>query len=709
MFTPRLALVALPLVVLVLLAQSALWVPSGDTLASANPARLNSFVETSIGDARLLNPILVADTASARITDLVFDGLLRINDELALSAALATRWQVVERVYIALADSADAQLVAAAIQQQLEKRDPSLLSGPIVIHRSQSVQRQVDAADRNSSQDTSDGGPVSVSVSVPRRLELPLSRVAPDLAQWIDDSIGDPLPIDSRRQRIDAGKLTLRDSQVDELLPNIEHNPEITFWLRDDVQFHDGHPLSANDVVFTYRAIMNSANRSPHRSNFEPVKSVTALEPHVVRVVYKRLFSPAVNIWTMGIIPEHLLGEASLRAETLQRGLSDKARLAFTLRDSQFNRNPIGSGSFRFNRWSSDELIHLKRNVHYRLGDGDGHSHNEGSAPIFHDFYVRIIPDTLTQEVEFRSGAADSYRAEPHQAARYRNDPDYRAFSTIQPGYTYIGYNQRRPPFDDVRVRKALGMAIDVNSIIRYALFDEGERVTGPFASITQWYDRSVPELGYDPQAARDLLREAGWRADVDGWLVKDGKRLEFNLITNNGNLRRKAIATIVQQAWRRIGVKCNVQVFEWAVFLKDFINSGQFDAVVLGWSLDLNPDLFQLWHSSQSGPNQLNFVGFRDPRSDQLIERIRREYDVSEQQRLAHQLHQRIAQLQPYTFLFAPRSTHILDRNIVMRTSDGQGQLDGDSDYEPVRAGGAGRLFHYMNRWQHLTHDPGF
>ena len=158
-------------------------------------------------------------------------------------------------------------------------------------------------------------------------------------------------------------------------------------------------------------------------------------------------------------------------------------------------------------------------------------------------------------------------------------------------------------------------MAIDVDSIIRYSLFNEGARVTGPFASITQWYDKSVPALPYDPEGARALLAQAGWSADADGWLSKNGKRLEFNLITNNGNLRRKAIATIVQQAWRDIGIKSNVQLFEWAVFLKDFINTGQFDAVVLGWRLDLDPDLYQIWHSSQTNPNELNFVGFKDAR----------------------------------------------------------------------------------------------
>ena len=128
-------------------------------------------------------------------------------------------------------------------------------------------------------------------------------------------------------------------------------------------------------------------------------------------------------------------------------------------------------------------------------------------------------------------------------------------------------------------------MAIDVEQIIEFVLYGEGEQVTGPFAITTEWYDRTVAPLPYDPEGAQRLLEAKGWRRGADGILAKDGKRLEFTLITNNGNPQRKAIATIAQDAWRKIGVDCRVQLFEWAVFLKDFINTGKFDAVVLGWS----------------------------------------------------------------------------------------------------------------------------
>ncbi len=135
-------------------------------------------------------------------------------------------------------------------------------------------------------------------------------------------------------------------------------------------------------------------------------------------------------------------------------------------------------------------------------------------------------------------------------------------------------------------------------------------------------------------------------------------KFLSLHLITNNGNPIRKNLMTIAQNAWKKIGVKVNTQVFEWAVFLNDFVNTGDFDAVVLGWSMGIDPDLYQIWHSSQAGPQQLNFVGYKNPRADELIVRIRQEYNRDRQEELTHELHRLIHEDQPYTFLYAPLST---------------------------------------------------
>ena len=263
----------------------------------------------------------------------------------------------------------------------------------------------------------------------------------------------------------------------------------------------------------------------------------------------------------------------------------------------------------------------------------------------------------------------------------------------------------RNPLFVDRDVRVALGMAIDIDPIIQYILYGEGERVTGPYPKITDWYDTNVKPLPYDPGAALEILNQKGWKKNADGWLEKDGKIFEFNLITNSGNPIRKNILTIVQESWRKIGIQCNTQLFEWAVFLKDFVNTLKFDALVLGWSMGIDPDMYQIWHSSQAGPRQLNFVGYKNAQADRLITRIRREYDRKKQVAMARDLHRMIARDQPYTFLYVAKSTQLLDKKIVIV----EREEGGEKKYEKIYPTKDGRIRYYFNKWKKLATIPNF
>jgi len=707
MLLKRLLIIVPALFVLALL-QSFVWVPTYDKQAAGNPNRLRTYVEASIGDAKILNPTLNADTASSGIVALVFDGLLDYDDNLALRGRLATDWEITEEAYLLvnsekrLANGARAS--GAEVLSQIQR---ALDEGKLPAVKKNLRQTRLLPAENRvvklALPEQQPGGAlkvtdVEVAVRLPERVAFVLNEVDQDLFARLLPILGEryfeEFPHDKHISVNQAGIWKKLQPRFGEILPVGEHTPVIVFNLRKGVRFHDGHEFDARDVKFTYDAIMDPKNLSPRTSDFEPIKEIQIVNPYKVKVIYKRLFSPAIYAWTMGILPEHLLNEAALKEEMDRRHLSTEAQAAFGMRDSDFNRRPIGTGPFRFIEWQTDEFIHLKRNQDYWEG-----------PPEYADYFFRIVPDLLTQEVEFRAGSIDYYDARPHQVARYKTDPAYQVFSSLGFGYSYIGYNNRRPLFADPRVRRALGMAINVDEITKYLLYGEGKQVTGPFPSNTEWYDPNVKPLPYDPEGARQLLAEAGWKPNSEGWLVKDGKILEFNLITNSGNPIRKNIMTIVQNAWRKIGVNCHTQYFEWAVFLKDFINTGSFDATILGWSMGIDPDIYQIFHSSQAGPQQLNFVGYNNPKADQLILRIRQEYNRERQRELTHELHRIIAEDQPYTFLFVGLATRVLDKKIVIV----EHTADGKERYVKIFPTQGGNITYYFNKWRKLEFTPDF
>ncbi len=702
-------LIAAPVAVMVFLLQSYFWVPSYEQQTRGNPDRLANYITASIGDASLLNPILSADSASSQIATMVFEGLIDRDKDLRLRGRLAASWEIYEIAAFlvnpaAIVPGGSAPISAEGIAHLLTQVVASGRPDDSELDRTLRNIREIRVVPpekrtsthhlsrRKTGTDT-EAPAVAVSINPPPSIRLRLQRVDQELFANLEKILGDGyfshhdtaayLSVDPSIERDDKRLL------ADRLLPPTEHNPVILFRLRPGVRFHDGHEVTAEDVKFTYEAIMDPRNLSPRISDYEPVRSVTVDSPYQVRVTYKRLYSPAISTWAMGILPAHRLDASALAAEARRRGI-DPAD--FTMRQSDFNRKPIGCGPFAFSQWKSDQHIRLKRFDDYWEGPAN-----------YQGYVVRIIPDLLTQEMEFYAGTLDHYGVPPFQVKRLKADRRFQGFSGTAFGYTYIGYNLRRPPFDDPRVRRALGMAINVREIIDYVLYGQAEPITGPFPKQTDFYNADVPALPYDPEGATALLKEAGWTANTAGMLEKNGRPLQFTLITNSGNDLRKSILAIAQDAWRRIGVEVRTDLLEWSVFLQERVNKLDFDALVLGWQMGIDPDLYQIWHSSQTGPFQLNFVGFQDAAADELIIKIRQEYDLATQIEDCHRLHAIIAEAQPYTFLYVGKWTAVLDRRITIREKDAAG-ID---RYRPIAPTKTGNYAFDFNKWVKLPAPP--
>jgi ABC-type transport system substrate-binding protein len=704
--TIRKILLLTPLLVVLFLLQSYFWVPTYEEQSRGNPERLREYITASIGDASLLNPILSADSASSDIESLVFEGLIDYDRDLKFRGRLAKSWEIHEEAFfyinentsIPQVEKLDASGIVKLLQRAKQERAlgvqekaslDNIRKISIIPAREYVIMREEKAAKGAEPLQT------TIRVQAPARIKLVLEKVD----QFLFDSLSMLLGANYFKTfngekylqfnpEVEPSKRALYASEV---LPATEENPIIVFHLRPGVKFQDGSPFKAQDVKFTYDAIMDPKNISPRLSDFEPVKDIAIVDPLTVRIAYKRLYSPALGTWTIGILPEHLLNDEAMKKEAIRAG---KKPEQFSMRDASFNRHPVGCGPFAFREWKSDQYIALDRFNDYWEG-----------PPNYHQYYYRIIPDLLTQEMEFYAGTVDAYAVLPYQVARLKHDPKYQSFSGLSLGYTYIGYNMRREPFNDRRVRLALGMAIDVNKIIKYVLFGQGERITGPFPEQTDYYDHAVKPVPYDPQGALKLLEEVGWKRNKEGWLEKNGKRLQFTLITNNGNDIRKAILTVAQNEWRRIGIDVRTDLLEWSVFIQERVDKHDFDALVLGWSMGIEPDLYQIWHSSQTHPFQLNFVGFKNEEADDLIIKIRQEYDHQRQVAYCHQLHRLIAEEQPYTFLYVSKWTAILDKRIVIKETNAEGKVV----YKKITATKTGNYMYDFNKWIKLREVPVF
>ncbi|MCX7634063.1 MAG: ABC transporter substrate-binding protein, partial [Turneriella sp.] len=217
--------------------------------------------------------------------------------------------------------------------------------------------------------------------------------------------------------------------------------------------------------------------------------------------------------------------------------------------------------------------------------------------------------------------------------------------------YRYIGYNMRRPPFNDRRVRWAMAHLMDLDRIKKTILEDLAERTTGPFLPQSLQYNKKLPPIAYDPQRAQKLLAEAGYQRNAAGLLAKDGKVLEFELLFPAGGGFADQMVSVLKEDFTRAGIVLQPRKLEFQALITK-VNERDFQAVMLGWASGIESDPFQLWHTSQRDKGH-NFTGFGNAESDALIERARLTFDDNARNAIYHRFHELLYNEQPYTFLF--------------------------------------------------------
>lgn len=405
----------------------------------------------------------------------------------------------------------------------------------------------------------------------------------------------------------------------------------LRFTLRKGMLWSDGNEVDVDDVEFTFRFITDPNTPTAYAGDFKQVKEFRKIDRYTFEVTYDRPLAKSLVSWMTDILPRRALADADLMT-------------------TPETRNPTGNGPFRLAQWNPGSSLLLGANPQYFEG-----------RPFIDGLCYRIIPDTSTMFMELKAGKLDIMGLTPQQYV-YQTQQDeftqrFEIYKDISSAYSFLGYNLKSPLFSDKRVRQAFAYAVNKQDVISGALFDQGLPTIGPFKPGTWPYNDKIRDYPYDPQKALELLAECGWKKGQDGKLYRDGKLFTFTILVNQGNDQRVKTAILIQRDLRNIGIEAKIRTVEWAAFLKNFVMPGYYDALILGWNVTPDPDLFDVWHSSRIGNNGLNFMGYANPEVDRLIEEGRHTFDRGVRKRCYDSIQDIFHDEQPYLFLYVPYS----------------------------------------------------
>ncbi len=412
-----------------------------------------------------------------------------------------------------------------------------------------------------------------------------------------------------------------------------------TFHLRPGVRFHDGQPFTAQDAAAVLLAVRDERNpATAMRGLISDLERWETPDPHTL-VLHWRVPSPSG-------VRNAALSFPMIPARALEGDFDELA----------INRAPVGTGPFRFERWETGRSIRFVRH--------DGYW---GRRAYLDRVELRLVKDHTVATQMFERGDFDLMTFilptvwRGLEAPSERNAWAHEGYHRIrytENAYNWIGWNQQRAPFDDVRVRRAMTHLLPHEAVFESVLLGLEPSTTCPFFSEGPYCDealeapKSPQRLSHDPKRARALLEAAGFSdSDEDGLLDRDGKPFRFTFLIWAHSVMLGKLAPLYQEELRRVGVAVDIERVEWAVFTER-LRRNDFDVVSLGWTtMDVENDLFPTFHSSQVQGGG-NYVGYENPALDALLVEFRRTFDPEKKSALGRRIHKMIYEDQVYTFL---------------------------------------------------------
>jgi peptide/nickel transport system substrate-binding protein len=399
------------------------------------------------------------------------------------------------------------------------------------------------------------------------------------------------------------------------------------FHLKPGMRFHDGTPVTAADVVYTFRWILDPANGSPHRAAYAQIQDIVAEDDLTVRFDLSAPHAPFLTNMVRGIVPAHA-GD-----------------------DPGFPDHPIGSGPYRLTAFRPGEVIELEA--------FDGYP---GGPPPTRHLVLRVYPEDTVRLLALKKGdvqfvlnalppdALDILKAEPHLVVE-------RAPGT---NYSYLGFNLRDPVLKVRAVREAIARAIDRDAIIDSIYRGQARPATGLLPPGHWAYNPDVPTYPYDPDRARALLDQAGF-PDPEG----PEPRFSLSYKTSQNELTRR-IGEVLQEQLARVGIAVRVRSYEWGTFYAD-IKRGNFQLYTLSWVGVTDPDIYHyVFHSASVPPDGANRGRYANPEVDALLERGRVETDPEVRKGIYAQVQRIVARDLPYVSLWHPDAVLVRDRRLT-------------------------------------------
>ncbi|SEB84988.1 peptide-binding protein [Paenibacillus sp. GP183] len=411
---------------------------------------------------------------------------------------------------------------------------------------------------------------------------------------------------------------------------------ELTVKIRKGITFSDGHPLTADDVVFSYNIPISKDYVGLRKSVFEQLQKIEKVDDTTVKFTFKEPFAGYYGMLAYAVVPQHVLKDVPIKE----------------IEKSPFyKQSPVGSGPYKLVEWKDGQYLTFVRNETYFKG-----------KPSIEKVTIKVIPSSNVAMAQLQTGEINVNLVTGENIAAIKEFAQKSGKIKLKESipttsYTAIAWNNNHPIFKDKLVRQAITTAIDRQGIISNVIEGQGVIVNSQTPPPFWNYTDKVPKFDYNEAKAKQMLADAGWKPGSDGVLVKDGKPLAFELLVSQASVERQKIATVIQQNLKKVGITVTPRVMENTAYSQN-VRSSKYEATVYGWNRNGDPNPKGTWHTSSNCAGCNNHANYSNPEVDKLIDEDLRLLDINKRKETLAKIDSLIAEDQGYSFLYSPTDT---------------------------------------------------